>query len=288
MRNHLPRLMAIALALASGAGHAQSFVVFDATLYSAKPDLRSRGLVGLPVVYSEKGWWPKDRMALPPRQAFEDRLGRLINRPPWDQDVLICIDIEEWRTQDAGERPRSIANLREVLRWARARASAPRYRFGYYSLLPAPAYYEALRPDGSAEKVAWQQANDDLKPLAQEVDAIFPSLYTFSSDREEWRTAAVAILREARRYGKPVYPFIWPQYHMSAGFWRAHQPIELDLWRLQLETAREHADGVVIWGGYDFEADGAARWDDNAGWWRVTEEVLREWNIPPPPAKDAR
>lgn len=33
-----------------------------------------------------------------------------------------------------------------------------------------------------------------------------------------------------------------------------------DYWRLQLETVRQHADGIVIWGGWN--GNGPARWDN--------------------------
>jgi hypothetical protein len=268
--------MLVAMVMVAAACRAAEFVVFDATAFTGKPDLRTLGMKKLPVVYSAREWWPGDPMGLPPRREFENRLGELINRLPWDEEVLICIDIESWPTQDDVKRAKSVANLREVLRWARSRAGSSRYRFGYYSMIPVHSYYDALLPDDAPKKIALQRANGELEPLAREVDAIFPSLYTFSTDKEEWRVSAIATLREARRYGKPVYAFIWPQYHGSAGFWRAHEPIEIELWRLQLQTVRDHADGVVIWGGYDFEHERPARWDEQAGWWQATKQFLAE------------
>ena len=40
---------------------------------------------------------------------------------------------------------------------------------------------------------------------------IFPSLYTVYDDQGHWLRFAEANMVEARRYGKPVIPFIWPQ-----------------------------------------------------------------------------
>jgi hypothetical protein len=45
----------------------------------------------------------------------------------------------------------------------------------------------------------------------------FSILYTFYADRQGWVAYAIAQISEARRKakGKPVYAFIWPQYHES-------------------------------------------------------------------------
>ena len=50
--------------------------------------------------------------------------------------------------------------------------------------------------------------------------------------------------------------------------------IDADFWRLQLETVAEHADGVVIWGGWDFDHNRPARWDERVPWWQATRASL--------------
>jgi hypothetical protein len=91
-------------------------------------------------------------------------------------------------------------------------------------------------------------------------------LYTFYEDRDGWVKYAVAQISEARRYGgnKPVYVFLWPQYHEPPN---AYLPT--DFWRLELETAKQYADGVVIWGGSLHET-----WDNSAPWWIETKKFI--------------
>jgi hypothetical protein len=119
----------------------------------------------------------------------------------------------------------------------------------------------------------WRAANAHLAPLIRKIDYLFPSLYTnyeqFDSDtgtaEHGWRNSAEAILAEAKTYGKPVYPFVWPQFHEGAGK-RAYEYLPIDFWKKELEFVRANADGVVLWawGGYLKE-----RWDDDAPWWRA-------------------
>ena len=65
--------------------------------------------------------------------------------------------------------------------------------------------------------IAWQKENDNVASIAKLADVLFPSIYTFYEDRNGWSKYAIAQIQEARRHadGKPVYVFLWPQYHES-------------------------------------------------------------------------
>jgi hypothetical protein len=117
------------------------------------------------------------------------------------------------------------------------------------------------------------------------VDAIYPSLYTFYPDQDGWLKYALANISEARRYGKPVYVFLWPQYHESdpAVAWRF---IPADYWRLELETAKQYADGIVIWGGWQYSGkrlNWLLEWDDTAPWWIETQDFMADHGLVPTP-----
>jgi hypothetical protein len=95
----------------------------------------------------------------------------------------------------------------------------------------------------------WREANDYLKPLADSLDVICPSIYAFFPDRAEWVTYAKANIEEAKRManGKPVYVFLWPKYHNSNKE-NGQKFIEGDFWKLQLETVyNSGVAGVIIW-----------------------------------------
>src|SRR5205814_1590172 len=97
----------------------------------------------------------------------------------------------------------------------------------------------------------------------------------FYADSQGWVKYAQANIAEARRIagGRPVYPFIWPQYHISNGR-LGSQYIDGKFWSLQLHTLYADADGLVLWGGWDFAAKRHASWDENAAWWLATKQFL--------------
>ena len=81
-----------------------------------------------------------------------------------------------------------------------------------------------------------------------------------------------AQIQEARRLsrGKPVYIFLWPQYHTSNQK-LANTFLPGDYWRLELETAQKYADGAVIWC-----CSNSQSWEDNAAWWLATRSFLKD------------
>jgi hypothetical protein len=152
-------------------------------------------------------------------------------------------------------------------------SESPDLNLGYFAHLPMPAYGWALKASDSRLYKNWRAENERCSDLAPLVDAIYPQVYTYFPDREAWVRYAVANLHEAHRYGKPVYAFLWPQY-TEANKELGLQFIAADYWRLQLETVRKYADGIVIWGGWG--GDGPAAWDENAAWWQVTRGFMRD------------
>lgn len=247
------------------------FMVFDATLYRDKPYLGLYDIHPLPILYEWRFWpgvsSPKSSPAVPP----EDVVRKLAGEHRGIAEPLV-IDIERWpikgRTTDVQA---TVARFSSILAWVRH--EIPSVRIGLYGTVPVPDYWRAIRDPRSAEYRAWQQDNDRLEAIVSQVDALFPSIYTFYPDRQGWVAYAVAQIREAKRKanGKPVYAFLMPLYHESNRLLGAH-PLDPDYWALQLNTVYEHADGVVIWGGWGPE--GPEPWDEQAPWWQATKRFL--------------
>ena len=158
-----------------------------------------------------------------------------------------------------------------VLSWMKG--EAPGVPFGVYGTVPVPDYWRAIRDPASEEFQSWQQDNDRLEGVSDRVDALFPSIYTFYTDKQGWVTYAIAQIAEAKRKakGKPVYAFLWPQYHGSNRV-LGLRPLDPDYWELQLNTVYQHADGVVIWGGWG--DNGPESWNEGALWWQVTKRFM--------------
>ena len=43
---------------------------------------------------------------------------------------------------------------------------------------------------------------------------------------------------------------------------------------MELDIARQYADGIVLWGGYDLQNDHPRDWDETAPWWQVTKMFM--------------
>ena len=245
----------------------QPFQFFDGLIYNAKPSLSKYGLK--PILIVDRGIWPAGGShSSPPDPA----LVKGIMQKAADDGTPVMLDFEGFPlTGTDAVVGDSLAKLTAIVK--AFKVAAPNRDYGFYSVLPLRDYWRAVSGVGTAKYRQWQAENDRLRSLEPEVEVLFPPLYTFYNDREGWVKYAKAQICEARRLSKkPVHVLIWPEYHDSSAL--RNTAIDADFWKLQLETSRQYADGVIIWGGYDFIKKQRASWDENASWWRATQEFL--------------
>jgi len=257
-------------------GH-RSFMVFDGTLYKDKPDFSAYGIRPISLAYA--GALGNTWYRTPDQMPDKNQVGKVAREARTKADYVV-IDIEHWPLHgDGREVERSVRKFLTVLDWFKE--AAPGLNVGFYGAPPIRDYWRAVKGPASKERGEWKHENDALRGLADAVDTLYPSLYTFYSDQDGWVRFAQAQIEEARRYGKgkPVYVFLWPQYHDSnrslAGTY-----LPPDYWRLELETARQYADGIILWGGWGSN-NRPAKWDDDAAWWKVTREFIQTVNAHP-------
>jgi hypothetical protein len=251
----LPLLTAAVLAACGvGAGEKQlpphGFAVYDNMFYRGKPDTAKVGLTPSNIVY-ESEIWPHgvNEGVLPPRDVF----AALVREHAANAGPLV-LDIERLPLKGAPELVQQhLETLTTLAEWAKA--AAPGKPLGYYGT-------------GTLTRVPPQNIAD-AKALARHVDALFPPMYTFDDDREAWAKRAEAEAAEARALapGKPVFFYLWPQYHDGTA--KQFQYVDGDYWAFQLRTARRYADGIVIWGPARFD------WNTASGWWQATEAFMR-------------
>jgi hypothetical protein len=255
--------------------------IFDGTLYRAKPNFAQYGIE--PTYVFGVRWWnpgtPQDD--LPPKRNVTKWMREARIQEMSARHQLLIPDLEHWPF--LGERAaveRSVNGFVTLIRWMREDYRGP---IGFYGIPPIRDYWRAVKGPDSPEYRAWQAQNDLWTPLARESDAIFPSLYTFYDDMAGWETYAIANLREARRVsgGKPVYAFLCPTYHDSNRK-LAGQFLPFAMWKRQLEIVTSHADGAVIWGGWQAKPPGPAWWDERAEWWQATKEFVSAQRPCPP------
>lgn len=245
------------------------FMLFDALLHDGKPNLRRLGLQPLPSV--EHIWRSETSHA----DVEEDAIQRALRQLPLETGAYF-IDIENWPLVNTTPAVRQ-DSIGKLLRVAEiVRKAMPTTKFGFYGFPPVDSYWPMVDPQKFPDQRAeWLEANRELEPLAQLVDYLFPSLYTAFDDRPGWLRYADETIKAARRYGKPVCPFLWADYHDSNKLLRDHE-LQADAWTEELRFCHAHADGIVFWGGYFFGGGRRRGWSESAGWWQA---VRREFDL---------
>jgi hypothetical protein len=249
------------------AGPQAKFVVFDATSYKAKPDLTEFGLTPITVAYPESIWPGKsaDVQKIPAGAVVQK-----IAAGASQSTGIAVVDIEQWPlVGDPATVAQSIGKYQQTLQMFHQ--DAPSLQVGYYVTASIRNYGDVMAGPQSAKFLAWQQENDAVVPITQQADALFLSLHTFYTDQVGWQNYAIANIAEARRIapGKPVYVFLGPQYDDGTGTQNGEYLPDA-YWKMELETAKQYADGIVIRGGW------TQTWDDNASWWLDTQQFMTE------------
>ena len=251
-----------------------TFAIYDATQYDDKPDLSQFGIRPITVLYQGAFWKSGEKHEnLPPRDRVRGLAKSAAN------SELAVVDIEHWPLAGVDDLvARSVNKYQTILMWLKT--DAPALRLGYYGNIPIRDYSRAVQGPGSSAYQAWQAENTKLAILSSRVDVTFPSVYTFYKDENAWIKYAIAQIDEARRMAtsKPVYVFLWPQFHKS-GSTPGGDFLSATYWTTELETAIKNADGVVIWGGRDLVAKKNLKWDNNAEWWIATKQFITEHEL---------
>jgi hypothetical protein len=159
----------------------------------------------------------------------------------------------------------SMQKLSNIAYWIKS--ERPNIKIGFYTILPQRETTAGYWTD------EWRARNDYFIPLSSYVDTIYPSLYTFYNDHQGWVDYAKENVLEARKYGKPIIAFIWPQYHASSPT-NPDEFIDGEYWRLQLETLYLIADGVLIWSGGCCNWPDVADETDPSNWWYQTIDFM--------------
>lgn len=250
----------------------KDFKVFEELLFTNTPDLSSYGLKPMPTMGNKNRFWKStdDTFTTDPDELVLRSTAASL--PSSKEQDIYFIDIEhvhvnlssKYTTVEWNDSITKVLKIINTLKFER-----PGIRYGFYSLLAERQYWP------HAQTPEWSARNDHfVKKMCHAVDFVSPSLYTFYPNQLGWVEYAITMINEAKKCNKPVYPFIWPQYHNSSSL--AGQLIPGDYWRLQLETIRLHADGVVIWGGWQVDWDASTSETDPTNWWYQTLDFIED------------
>ena len=263
----------------SPAKAAETFGLYDSLLFIGKPDLSPYGFKRARTVYEHELRLPKPS-ATPNETAVRSK-ARAVLAEGVTAAVPVILDVEQYSVDvrldishlnpDTSTVDANILKLEQIIGWFKD--EAPTLQVGFYDVA-APVTglpVTGQQPANDTELAIWERANSYLIPFVTHVDALYPSLYTSYTDRAKWVADARRYISEAKRIGagKPVRPFIWPQYHDVMRSPLAGTYIDYDYWMLQLTTIRNAgASGIVFWGGYK------TQWDDTQNWWHATLDFI--------------
>lgn len=121
------------------------------------------------------------------------------------------------------------------------------------------------------------------KRILDASNVVYPCFYTHSEDRKEWLNMVKYNLNKLRKMNNrnvPVYVFIWPQYNPvpskhNLGF----SFVDVDFWRLQLETLYPLCDGIVIWSHYRDAKGENIYFEESMPWFQETLKFMKKYNI---------
>jgi hypothetical protein len=239
---------------------ASAFRMMEATIYEGKPDGLGCDIEHVHVVYEHlSGVKVVPDAFIVDGGAFRGA----VERARAAAAEIVVLDIENvparpWATL-AG-----VVNL--------FKRELPGRRLGFYGHVPPLGYWNVV---GNRPVKRSTEEDKEIETLVRSVDATFPSLYVHYDDLDGWIKYAKEVLRVARNYGKPVYPFIWPQYH-DGNKELGRTFVDTNMWKAVLETVIAEADGAVLWGGWRDREGRRMRWDPDADWWRVTKQVVAQ------------
>ncbi len=226
-----------------------AFMVYDNMFYRGKPNTTAAGFIESNILYENKIWLnDQDYGRLPNRAAFA-ALVRLHAAKPGP----LVIDIEKMPLKGPADVVRHNAEtLATLADWAHE--AAPGKVVGFYGT-------------NTLSKVPPENLSY-ARELAHHVDAFFPPVYTFDDDRPAYEKRAQEAFAEARALDpkKPIYFYLWPQYH--DGTPKQFQFVDASYWEFQLETALRFSNGIVLWSPSRYD------WNDSTGWFAATRVFL--------------
>src|SRR5215470_17307674 len=227
---------------AKAAGRDKTFDLYDSLLFTGKPDLSRYGLKRARTVY-ESELWPPKRSTVPNETAVRSK-ARAVLAEGITAAVPVVLDVEQYSVDvrpdishinpDTSSVDINILKLAQIIGWFKN--EAPTLQVGFYDVAPVDGLpVSGQWPANDAELGIWKKANSYLIPFVTHLDVLYPSLYTVETDPAK---SAQRDIAEAKRIGpgKPVRPFIWPQYHDVMRSPLAGTYIDYNYWMLQLRT----------------------------------------------------
>jgi hypothetical protein len=240
--------------------------IFDTTHYLNKPKSNEVLFIPMTILYEKK------LLPYGPDVIDTEYLRKLALSLP-KSSIPYILDIESWKCgKDVDDLTASTSIDKYIIVIDIMKKVRSDLKFGYFGVIPAKAPITLSYIHPEQQRANWKHAIDRSRRLASHVDLICPEGYTYTNDKIEWSRYMNDMITEAKMYGKPIYPFLCPEFMKNTPLKGKFIPD--DFWKFQLDFVYKKCDAVIIWGGRDFTKvpTVSREWDEDAIWWQITKE----------------
>lgn len=233
----------------------KEFVIYDGLHYNGKPDLQDDKISPFGLIY--------EAFLLTDGQIDEAKINQQINILKLTGVNTISLDIEEWySTRDEAGIKEGLTTVFNMFREA-----LPGCNIGNYGIPVADLnVHRGYRPDMSEEEIisTWKANGEKRMPVGEVCDVLYPSLYAYSSDMDQWvedLKTTVAFIKEYYP-NKKIVGYIWPQYYNHKQNPEYQQFITKEKATQMLDACYEYLDGIALWSHGKDEKDQEVGWSD--------------------------
>ncbi len=275
MKNKIGTLAFILLFSIGVGAQSKSFNLYNQVRYSGSPTSLLPYL--LPIKIANESQLLNASDSTPNEAAIENFAAQV---PPGE---LVTLDLETWPYYPAAQLTSTINRfLTSISYFKSVNTTSP---IGFYGVPPRQAYqWSSIDPvNNPGGYYNWKLISDSLARVAKNVDNFQPSFYSYDADTTSWRKMVDTTIAAIKRYSttKPIYAYIWPQYHQGTGALQL-QFIDTAIWKYELRTLYDRADGVIIWTSNKDPNNNTIYWDPNMLWWQATKAFMVEKSLASP------
>lgn len=275
MKNRLVSL-AFVMLFATGAGaQSKSFNLYNQVRFSGSPNSLLPLLLPLKIANETQLLNPSD--STPNATA----IANFAMQCP--AGVVVTLDLETWPYYPAAKLTNTINRFLSTISYFKSANATS--SIGFYGVPPKQAYqWSSIDPVANPSGYYnWRIISDSLARMAKNVDNFQPSFYAYDADTISWRKMVDTTIAAIRRYSttKPIYAYVWPQYHQGTAPLQL-QFIDTAIWKYELRTLYDRADGAIIWTSNKDVSGNTIYWDPNMLWWQATKSFMVEKSLAKP------
>lgn len=251
--------------------------IFDEFGYVNEPNFQAIGvnIEKASLIIYESNVWANSRVydgpgglaTLPSQSSVTTYVGN--NYGSYNGYLTLDFENYTWLGIPESQFQNQLAQYITLLQWIKS--AAPLAKVGYYGILPFHNPSRASEIDiASTRYTDWVGSNELLQPLADLMDANFPSLYVNDSvDLAYHERVMRAFLIASDALGIPeTFGYLRTVYNPSVGS-KTGNPIPKADFRTVLDDADAAGyEGMVIWEPHQGE------WSDSLPWYQATVEYL--------------